>query len=130
MAKMTQIEKLDAALEQILTEYGDEIDKNLQEAVKKAAQKGKAALRSSSPKSKGPASMGTHYANNWAIRDETTRLSISNILYNKKPTYRLAHLLEYGHAKRGGGRVPARVHIKPVEEEIKRFVVQAFESKV
>lgn len=131
MAKKTPIEKLDVALEQILTDYGEEINKNLQEAVKKAAQKGKAALKSSSPKSKGQASIGkTHYADNWAIKDETTRLSISNILYNKKPTYRLAHLLENGHAKRGGGRVPARVHIKPVEEEIKRFVVQAFENQV
>lgn len=131
MAKKTPIEKLDAALEQILSEYGDEINDNLQEAVKKAAQKGKAALRSSSPKSKGPASMGkAHYANNWAIKDETTRLTISDIIYNKKPTYRLAHLLENGHANRGGGRTPAKVHIKPVEEEVKRFVVQAFESKV
>lgn len=129
--KQTPIEKMDVALEKILTEYGDEINSDLQAAVKKAAQKGRAALKSSSPRSSGAATWGSaHYADNWAVKDTTTRLTVSDIIYNKKPTYRLAHLLEYGHAKVGGGRVPAQVHIKPIEEELKSFVLRAIESKV
>ncbi|MBS4750324.1 HK97 gp10 family phage protein [Carnobacteriaceae bacterium zg-ZUI78] len=45
-------------------------------------------------------------------------------IYNEKE-YRIAHLLEFGHAKRGGGRhVDAIVHIEPIET----FVINAFED--
>lgn len=51
------------------------------------------------------------------------------VIWNKKH-YRLVHLLEFGHAKRGGGRVPAQPHMIPVydkwapelENRIKRVI--------
>ena len=118
----TPIEKMDIELEKILDEYAEHVGSALQDAVKKAAQKGRSALKSASPRSKMNPAGRKHYADNWAVKDESGRLSINDIIYNKSPTYRVAHLLEHGHAKRGGGRVPPIVHIKPVEEDLEKFV--------
>ena len=52
----------------------------------------------------------------WTYKIEKGRLTHGSIVYGKTGTYQLAHLLEYGHAKRGGGRTNAYSHIKPVEE--------------
>ena len=57
------------------------------------------------------------YAKSW--RTKTTKESSQSLevtVYS--PTrYMIAHLLEHGHAKRNGGRVAARVHIAPAEQD-------------
>ena len=40
--------------------------------------------------------------------------------YVKSPHYRLSHLLEKGHAKRGGGRVQAYPHIEQNREKAEK----------
>ena len=52
------------------------------------------------------------------------------VTVQSKNRYQIAHLLEHGHAKRGGGRVTARPQIAPaeksgirqLEEEIERGI--------
>lgn len=93
--------------------YVGETAEGLTYVIPKVARQAAQKLRKTSPRRPN----GGEYAQNWAVKVETGRIRTGATIYGKKPTYRLAHLLEHGHARRGGGRnVDAIVHIKPVEE--------------
>ncbi|WP_159446368.1 HK97 gp10 family phage protein [Acetoanaerobium noterae] len=83
-------------------------------------------LKASSPKNNGK------YAKAWTFTPRNNGLSKSYVVHVKAPHYRLTHLLEYGHATRNGGRVPARPHIATAEkeaiEEFTKKVVQGIEE--
>jgi len=121
MSKLTPIDRLQAEVSAILEEYGDEVAENLDEITKEVGKKGAKALRSSS---KGSFGGSGKYARGWTYEVEESRLGTTVTLYNRTPG--LPHLLENGHAKRGGGRVPGRSHIAPVEAEL----IESFEKEV
>lgn len=101
--------------------YTDTVGVAIEEAVEETAKNLAADLRETSPKDTGV------YAKGWRYRKEAPgRYRV----YNKdKP--QLTHLLEKGHAKRGGGRVEAKIHIKPAEErhitQLERRIEQILE---
>lgn len=122
MAKKTPLDKFSEAIHDILDEYGDSIQENLAEATKEVTKKGAQAVKKAAKTTFG----GTgKYAAGWTTRFETGRYSSQGIIYNKDVPG-LPHLLENGHANRGGGRTPGRPHIKPVEEK----VIEEFETEV
>lgn len=110
------IEGLADALEKILDQYGDEVAEKNEEIVQKAGRKAAKALRQESASK----FKGEKYAAGWSVTFEGDRIHQTAIVYNRKLPG-LPHLLENGHAKRGGGRVSGRIHIKPVEDEINKF---------
>lgn len=127
MAKKTPIENMDKAIAGILNDYADDVNDMMGEIVPKVAKQAARALKGVSPKSKKQPKNRKHYADNWDV-DQTVKSRMVNIstVYNKSPTYRVSHLLEHGHAKRGGGRVEAITHIKPVEDQ----VIRSFSKEV
>lgn len=103
---MAKIKDLSKEITKQLALYSKEIEEEMQTAKNDLSKEAVSLLREKSPKKHG------EYAQGW------TRKKVGNdyVIYNKK--YQLTHLLENYHAKKGGGRVPARPHIRPVEEQI------------
>ena len=115
-------DQLSAAVDQILEKYGDDVKDNVNSIVKDITKQGVKMLKSQARSAVG----GTgKYASGWTSQHETGRVSAQGTIYNGKLPG-LPHLLEHGHANRGGGRTAGRVHIAPVEEQL----IKEFESKV
>ncbi|RRG07447.1 MAG: HK97 gp10 family phage protein [Lactobacillus sp.] len=104
-------EQLSQAIQNELDDYARDVTDTVKEAVEQAADFGVKELRATSPKRTG------RYARSWRKRKiHETANELGFTLY--AGLYQLTHLLENGHAKRGGGRVRAIRHIKPAEEKV------------
>ena len=122
MSRKVPSDQLAAAVAKILDEYGGNVQQNLGDIVKKMSKKGASTLRSQSRCAFG----GTgKYAKGWTSQVETGRVSAQGTIYNQALPG-LPHLLEHGHANRGGGRTEGRAHIAPVEAAL----IKEFESQV
>lgn len=92
-----------------LQEYADLASDELKKAVKKSSTKVKNEIQAKAPERTG------RYKKSWATK-RTKETSNSLVMTVYSPSrYMLSHLLEHGHAKRGGGRVRAIPHIAPAE---------------
>lgn len=112
-------DNLGEAIAEILDEYGDEVQKDMDDVVKDVGKAGVKAIKSASGVFGGTGK----YRKGWTSQTDTERYGSTVTIYNRTPG--LPHLLENGHAKRGGGRVPGKTHIAPVEQElIKQFEEQ------
>lgn len=109
----------------ILKEFGIEATEALGQSIEETAKESAKRLKSNSPKGRTG-----RYAKGWTTKIERGRLTTSATVHGKSGTYQLAHLLEFGHAKRGGGRVGGIVHIAPVEQWAVEEVEKRFAQKL
>ncbi|MCB5474279.1 HK97 gp10 family phage protein [Blautia luti] len=110
MGSSVKIDEMANEIMKGLTEYADLATDEMKSAVKKAGKTVKDEIKVNAPKKTGK------YASSWRTKTTLeTANSLHLTVYSPKK-YQLAHLLENGHAKRGGGRTAARSHIAPAEE--------------
>ena len=102
---MAKINDLSKEITQALREYTTEVEEGLEEAKVEVAKETVKRLKQKSPKKTGD------YRKGWARK----KVGTAQVVHNRTD-YQLTHLLEYGHAKRGGGRVAGIPHIGPAEE--------------
>ena len=105
------IDRMADAIMEGLQEYADLATDEMKAAVKKSAGTVKKEIGANAPVKTG------RYAKSWRTKttdESATKLEIT--VYSPK-RYMLAHLLEHGHAMRNGGRVAAKVHIAPAEQD-------------
>ncbi|MED0939604.1 HK97 gp10 family phage protein [Bacillus mobilis] len=113
---MASINDLANEIARELQRYSNVVEEDLEVAKEEVANDLVDELKQKSPKSDRQG--GRKYAKGWRKKKEGNAFIVHNAL---KP--QLTHLLEKGHAKVNGGRVPAKVHIAPAEDKaINEFV--------
>ena len=117
---MVNITAIADSIAEIFADYGDDVIQAVNGAAEEVAKSCTEDLRTASPKQSG------RYRKSWKYK----RMSGTGgkaqvwVVYNEKH-YRLTHLLENGHAKKGGGRVRAIKHIEPARDR----AAELFEDK-
>lgn len=104
------INELAAEVMAELQEYAELVDAEVKKAVRKTASHVKKEISENAPKDKGK------YGKSWAAKKVSENSHSLQMIVYSKDRYQLAHLLEKGHAKRGGGRVDGKPHIAPAEK--------------
>ena len=108
---MVKVDKLAETVMEGLREYADLATDDLKSAVKKAANSVKSDISKNAPKDTGT------YAKSWATKNTKETANSLEVTVYSRNRYQIAHLLEHGHAKRGGGRVAGKPHIAPAEQK-------------
>ena len=107
---MTTVDAMADEIMKGLTDYADLADTAMKKAVRKTAKSVKDEIFANAPKRTGA------YSKSWTAKKTKENSHSLEMTVHSKNRYQLAHLIEKGHAKRGGGRVSGKPHIAPAEE--------------
>jgi len=94
-----------------LEEYAMLATDEMKEAVMDAGKAVRKEIKNTAPVNTGK------YAKSWRVKKVNETSTALGVVVHSKDRYQLAHLLEFGHAQRRGGRVEAQPHLAPAEEK-------------
>lgn len=119
-----KIDALGTEIARLMEEYASDVAADMKAEAKSVAKETVKELKTTSPEGEG--SRKGHYKDGWTSTVESENaVSIGIRVYNKKKPG-LTHLLEKGHAKRGGGRTRTFPHIAPAEKQ----AVEEYEKRL
>ena len=124
MNQNVSIDNMDDVIMKELEKYANLATDDMKDAVKDTANSVKKDIESSAPVLTG------RYKKSWRIKKIRENANSLDVLVHSSNRYQLTHLLEFGHAKRGGGRVAGKPHIEPAAEKGEQDLIKAIEEKL
>lgn len=118
MIFVVKIQNIAGEIARHLRQYTSQVEEEVKQVSDEVTKDGVKELKATSPKDTG------RYAKGWTRKKQGE----GYVIHNK--VYQLTHLLEKGHAKRSGGRVAPRVHIRPVEEKMIKDLEERIERAI
>jgi hypothetical protein len=118
---VTNINDLSREILRMVESYAAEVQDEIEAASKEETQNIVRELKGNpSPKLTGS------YRKGWRMK----KIGKNKYVAYNKTDYQLTHLLENGHANRGGGRTEGIPHIRPAEEQAVRNFIDRVEGAI
>ena len=124
MSRNLSIDEMSDAIMDELEKYKDLAADDLKDAVKETAKTVRKEIQANAPVDTGK------YKKSWSVKNMHEDAESIDLVVHSRNRYQIAHLLEHGHAKRGGGRVAARPHIAAAEEKGEEQLVEKIRQKL
>lgn len=130
-----QIDQLASAVHDILAEYTEEVTTVTKETTKETGKLVTKEIKNTAPvgpdrKKNGKLIKGGKYAKSFRVKTVLETSTKLEIVVHSPTQYMLTHLLENGHAKRGGGRVAAIPHLAPAEQVGTEYMENELERRL
>lgn len=118
------IDEMDQAINEQLQKYAGSVTEDMKDSLRESAKEIRKDIARNAPVRTG------RYKKSWSVKKIAENSTSLDLVVHSKNRYQLTHLLEFGHAKRNGGRVEGKPHIQPAEEAGKKKLVESLKEKV
>lgn len=122
--KKIDYNELSTNVASILSDYIDDIDEEVIKTTNEVIKEAKEEIVRISPQDIGD------YAEGWTISIKQKGKNFFSKAVHNKTSYRLTHLLEFGHATKNGDHIDAQPHVRPTEEKYKLKLANELERKL